>query len=111
MRRLSRIGIFSRAIQKFLRNLKRHHDSLFEAIEESLRERYLTDKALSAFSMVKPTVAEKTLGQVSADLLALTEQFKEPSAVCEMHSYKLMQRVLADHCEIGDTGIWIKIKI
>ena len=111
MRRLSRIGIFSRVIQKFLRNLKRHHAELFEAINESLRERYLTDKALSAFSMVKPTVAEKTLGQVSADLLALTEQFKEPSAVCEMHSYKLMQRVLTDHCEIGDTGDGTRLKL
>ena len=111
MRRLSRIGIFSRVIQKFLRNLKRHYAELFEAIEDSLRERYLTDKALSAFSMVKPTVAEKTLGQVSADLLALTEQFKEQSAVCDMHSYKLMQRVLADHCEIGDTGDGTRLKL
>lgn len=111
MRRLSRIGIFSRAIQKFLRNLKRHHAERFEVIDESLRERYLTDKALSAFSMVKPTVAEKTLGQVSADLLALIEQFKEHSAVCEMHSYKLMQRVLADHCEIGDNGDGSRLKL
>jgi len=111
MRRLSRIGIFSRVIQKFLRNLKRHHPELLEATCESLRERYLTDKALSAFAMVKPTVAEKTLGQVSADLLALIEQFKEPSAVCEMHSYKLMQRVLADHCEIGDTDDGTRLKL
>ena len=111
MRRLSRIGIFSRAIQKFLRNLKRHYAERFEVIEESLRERYLTDKALSAFSMVKPTVAEKTLGQVSADLLALIEQFKEHSVVCEMHSYKLMQRVLADHCEIDGSGEDMRLKL
>jgi len=104
MRRLSRIGIFSRTIRKFLRNLKRQHAEGFEAIEASLRERYLTDKGLAAFSQVKPTVAEKTLLQLSADLLALIEQFKEHAAVCEMHSYKLMQRVLAEHCEIEAAG-------
>jgi hypothetical protein len=104
MRRLSRIGIFSRAIRKFLRNLKRQHAEGFEAIEASLCERYLTDKGLAAFSQVKPTVAEKTLLQLSADLLALIEQFKEHPGVCEMHSYKLMQRVLSEHCEIAAAG-------
>jgi hypothetical protein len=61
IRRLSHTGIFSRAIQKFLLNLKRHHAERFEGLEESLRERYPMDKTQSAFSMVKPTMAEKTL--------------------------------------------------
>ena len=104
MRRLSRIGIFSRAIQKFLRNLKRQQPELLAAIAPPLCERYLTDKALSAFSVVKPSVAEKTLTQISADLFELVEQLKEQPAVCQMHSYKLMQRVLADHCQIADAG-------
>lgn len=100
MRRLSRIGIFSRTICKFLRNLKRQQAEPFAAVEPALRERYLGEKALSAFSRVKPTVAEKTLLQLSADLWALIEQFKASPAVCQMHSYKLMQRVFCEHCEI-----------
>lgn len=100
MRRLSRVGIFSRTIRKFLRNLKRQQAERFAAVEAALRERYLGEKALSAFSRVKPTVAEKTLLQLGADLLALIEQFKEQAAVCQMHSYKLMQRVFSEHCEI-----------
>jgi len=76
MRRLSRIGIFSRTICKFLRNLKRQQAEQFVAVEPALRERYLGEKALSAFSRVKPTVAEKTLVQLSTDLWALIEQFK-----------------------------------
>jgi Transposase DDE domain/Transposase domain (DUF772) len=111
MRRLSRIGIFSRAIRKFLRNLKRQHAERFEAIEAPLRERYLGEKALSAFSRVKPTVAEKTLWQLSADLLALIEQFKATPAVCEMHSYKLMQRVLSEHCAIEAAGEDVRLKL
>jgi hypothetical protein len=100
MRRLSRIGIFSRAICKFLRNLKRQQAEQFAAVELALRERYLGEKALSAFSRVKPTVAEKTLLQLGTDLWALIEQFKASPAVCEMHSYKLMQRVFCEHCTI-----------
>jgi hypothetical protein len=109
MRRLSRLGIFIRTIRKFLRNLKRQHAELWGLIAERFAERYLAEKALSAFSRVKPSVAEKTLLQVSADLLALIERFKEQAAVCQMHSYKLMQRVFSEHCEIkADEPLTVK---
>jgi len=94
MRRLSRLGIFIRTIRKFLRNLKRQHAELWGLIDERFAERYL---------------AEKTLLQVSADLLALIERFKEQAAVCQMHSYKLMQRVFSEHGEIkGDEPLTVK---
>jgi hypothetical protein len=51
--------------------------------------------------MVKPSESEKTLKTVSTDLFDLIEQFKDQPAVCAMHSYKLMQRVLADQCNLS----------
>ena len=106
MRRLGRIAIFSRTIAKFLVNLKRQHRELFDTIKAEVIERYWGEKALSAFSLVKPTESEKTLKQVSHDLFDLLEQFKGQSAVASMHSYKLMQRVLSDQCrvETDDVG-------
>ena len=100
MRRLGRIGIFSQTINKFLVNLKRHHENLFAAINDQLLERYTSKKALAAFSLVKPSESAKTLQQVSADLYDLIEQFKDQNTVCNMHSYKLMQRVLAEQCDV-----------
>jgi hypothetical protein len=50
--------------------------------------------------MVKPSKSEKTLKIVSADLFHLIEQFRYHSTVCFMHSYKLMQRVLAEQCNL-----------
>ncbi len=100
MRRLGRITIFSQTTFKFLVNLKRHHRKLFDAIAPELTDRYMGKKALAAFSLVKPTESEKTLKLVSTDLFDLIEQFKDKPAVCTMHSYKLMQRVLSDHCHI-----------
>ncbi|MDJ0669145.1 MAG: transposase [Desulfobacterales bacterium] len=106
MRRLGRIAIFSRTIAKFLVNLKRHHRERFDTLKADLIDRYWGDKALAAFSLVKPTESEKTLKQVSNDLFDLLEQFKGQAAVSAMHSYKLMQRVLSDQCrvETDDAG-------
>jgi hypothetical protein len=101
MRKLGRIGIFTRTIFKFMVNLKRHHRELFDAIDEKIVTRYWGKKALAAFSMVKPSQSEKTLKTVSADLFDLIEQFKDQPKVCAMHSYKLMQRVLADQCNLS----------
>ena len=104
MRKLSRIGIFSQTIFKFLTNLKRHHRDLYASLSRQLVDRYATKKALKAFSMVKPSEAAKTLVQVSNDLYDLTEQFKNKETVTSMHSYKLMQRVLSEHCEVQSDG-------
>jgi hypothetical protein len=106
MRKLGRIRIFSQTILKFLVNLKRHHRDLFDGIDPEVTARYWGKKAQSAFSLVKPSESGKTLKTVSADLFGLIERFKDQPAVCAMHSYKLMQRVLSDQCEIktDDTG-------
>jgi hypothetical protein len=107
MRKLGRITIFAHTIYKFLTNLKRHHRSLFDSIDRKVVDSYWGKKAMSAFSLVKPSQAAKTLKQVSEDLFSLIEQFKDHSSVGSMHSYKLMQRVLAEQCTIepGDDGI------
>jgi hypothetical protein len=112
MRRLGRIGIFSQTMHKFLTNLKRHHQGLFDTISGSLVERYISKKALSAFSLVKPSESAKTLKVVSADLYDLIEQFKDQPKVCQMHSYKLMQRVLNEQCNVqsDDTGCKVTVK-
>ncbi len=106
MRKLSRISIFAHTISKFLVNLKRHHRHLFATIDQKVIDPYWGNKAMSVFSLVKPSQAAKTLQQVSADLFTLIEQFKAHPSVVAMHSYKLMQRVLAEQCtlESSDDG-------
>jgi len=104
MRKLGRIGIFSHTIFKFLTNLKRHHRDLYATLNNQLIDRYATPKALKAFSMIKPSGSAKTLVQVSNDLYDLTGQFKDNKAVIGMHSYKLMQRVLSEQCQIKSDG-------
>ena len=104
MRHLGRIRIISTTINKFLVNLKRHYLNLYDKLSEELKNRYGNDKALSVFSLVKPSESNKTLEQVSQDLFDLCQFFKDFPEVQNMNSYALLLRVLNEQCTItGNT--------
>ena len=109
-RRLGRIGIFTSSINKFLVNLKRGHEELFDSIDKGIIDKYLSEKSPQCFSMVKPSGSAKTLASVSADLFDLVEQFKDHPEVTAMHSYKLLERVLKEQCDISDDGKAVEVK-
>ena len=112
MRRLGRIGIFTTGIHKFIKNLKRQHRDLFETISTELVEKYLPEKSLQCFAMVKPSLAQKTLAAVSNDLLDLIMQFKDRPDVTAMHSYKQLERILNEQCNVqsADGGSRVDVK-
>ena len=102
MRRLGRIGIFSESIHKFLVNLKRSNQDQLDAIDEKVVDRYLSQNGLGCFSRVKPSESRKTLTEVSKDLFVLVQKFKGNQEVAAMYSYKLLERVLKEHCNLTD---------
>jgi hypothetical protein len=102
MRRLGRIGIFSESIHKFLVNLKRGYQDRLDVIDEKIVDKYLSENALGCFSRVKPSESRKTLTEVSQDLFDLVKQFKGCPEVESMYSYKLLERVLKEQCNLTD---------
>jgi len=110
MRRLGRIGIVTSSINKFLVNLKRHHQGHFDTVDKAIVERYLSKESLQCFSMVKPSESAKTLASVSSDLFDLVEQFKDHPEITAMHSYKLCDRVLKEQCTVSDEGTRVAVK-
>jgi hypothetical protein len=100
MRHLGRICIFSQSIHNFLVNLKRQRRAIFEAIEKELVERYLTERALGCFSLVKPSESAKTLETVSRDLFSLVERFRENKQVKSLTTFGTLLRVLKDQCAV-----------
>lgn len=110
MRRLGRIGIVTSSISKFLVNLKRGHQEHFDTLDKDIMDRYLSEKSLKCFSMVKPSESAKTLASVSADLFHLVEQFKDHPDIKAMHSYKLLERVLKEQCTVSDDGKRVEVK-
>jgi len=102
MRRLGRVRIFTETIHKFLVNLKRGHHHLFDTIDEKITDKYLYEKAMECFSRIKPSQSRKTLSEVSKDLFDLVEQFKSCTEVAAMSSYKLLERVLKEQCNLTE---------
>ena len=102
MRHLGRIRLFAATITKFLRNLKRHHKAMFDDLPEEMKERYLSKRAESTFSMVKPSDSSRTLEELGQDLFALVERFNGHDAVVEMTSYGLLARLLAEQCVVAE---------
>jgi hypothetical protein len=101
MKRLGRISIFVTTINKFLVNLKRNHKALFATVGSNIIEKYFPEKSLKCFAMVKPSQSTKTLTSVSSDLFDLVQQFKDHPEVKNMHSYKLLERVLNEQCNVN----------
>jgi hypothetical protein len=104
MARLGRLRIFAAAIKKFLVNLKRREKEHFESVDDKIIEKYLSKKPAECFSMVKPSESAKTLQSAGKDLFELVQQFKDCPEVIPMNSYKLLERVLMEHCSISDSG-------
>lgn len=104
MRRLGRIGILVRCLHKFLVNLKRQYKELFETLPQELVEKYLSEKAVACFSLVKPSDTERTLASVSKDLFQVVQHFLDDPEVKAMHSYSLLLRVLNEQCRVKETA-------
>ena len=104
MRRLGRIGILVRCLHKFLVNLKRQYPELFAALPQALGEKYLSEKAVACFSLVKPSETERTLASVSQDLFQVVQHFSGNRDVQALYSYSLLTRVLREQCRIKETA-------
>jgi hypothetical protein len=104
MRRLGRIGILVRCLHKFLVNLKRQYKELFDTLPQELVEKYLSEKAVACFSLVKPSETERTLASVSGDLFQVVQHFMDDPEVKAMYSYSLLLRVLNEQCRVKETA-------
>jgi hypothetical protein len=105
MRHLGRIGLFVKTIKKFLVNLKRHHQDLYEALDKTLADRYMTKQGEAVFSMVKPSESMNTLSTLADDVFTLAEQFRGNQTVASMNSYQLLTRLLKEQCVVERVDI------
>jgi len=98
MRHLGRLGLFVKTIKKFLVNLKRHHKDLYESLETTITDRYMTKQGDAVFSMVKPSESINTLATLANDVFTLVERFSGNEPITSMNSYQLLARLLKEQC-------------
>lgn len=103
MARLGRIGIMVKTIGKFLTNLKRQQRELFDELSEELVGKYMTQKELSCFSMVKPSESGRKLALVAQDLFHLASRFSGNKKIAGMTSWQLLLRVLNEQCHVTES--------
>jgi len=104
MARLGRIGIFVKAIDRFLINMKRQQLSLWKKIDLELIDRYHGEKAKQCFAGIKPTKSKKTLSEVASDLYRLVTQFQDYRQVANMSTYKMLCRIIKEQCDVQSDG-------
>lgn len=110
MRRLSRLELFRKTIEKFLKVMEREHERLLNKVDPNLIKRYLGKKN-GYFSYVKPSEAKEGLQQAAEDLLALVETFRTHPKIKKMGSFGLLQRVLDEQCRVSGEGDQEQIKL
>lgn len=104
MRRLGRIRLISAVLLKFFRNLKRQYPLQYHLIPSEMQEKYSGETEDQLFPMVKPSDSPKVLADICQDLFVVHGLFKGDPVICGMHSYKQLDRVLREQCDLETPG-------
>jgi hypothetical protein len=111
MRRLSRLELLFKTIQKFLNVMRNEHKTLLnKRVDSELIERYLGKKN-GYFGQVKPSEAQAALQQAAEDLLILVETFRTHRKIRGMPVFRLLQRVLDEQCHVSGEGEDAKVEV
>jgi hypothetical protein len=98
MKSLTRLGLFVRTIEKFLKKLEKSLPEVFAKLPAHYRVDYVERSGY--FADVKSGQAQRRLEKCAGHLFDLVDRFKGDAAVSHLHSYKLLARLLSEQCEI-----------
>jgi hypothetical protein len=91
MARLTRLQLFVRTIEKFLRSLE---TAELAAVSEDLRKRYMEREGY--FADVSPENAKRNLDQAARDILSLLTQFGKDASVTSREAFSLLERLFVE---------------
>jgi hypothetical protein len=99
MANLSRLTLFVRTIETFLKKLKKGYPEKADSLTPEIRKRYLEREGYFADS--KSSEARRRLNDCAKDLLYLTNRFSGDKDVKHLRSYKHLNRLFAEQCELA----------
>jgi len=111
MARLGRTRLMAVAIKRFLTQLKRHDGQGDELLDEALRRRY----APSVHQLFGATGKDKESRhplrqQVAEDMHLLVRRWGENESHCGRPTYKVMERIFYEQCEVREEKVGVKSK-
>jgi len=111
MKILSRLGLFIRTIEKFLRKLKKNDEGAYKSLPDRYAGRYVEREGY--FADPTPSGARHRLQECAVDLWDLVEHFRGNRKICRLEAYQLMERLLREQCmvhedENGKDRVWFR---
>lgn len=103
MANLSRLGLFVRTIEGFLRQFEHKHPKLYKKLP-ALYDKVYRQRS-GYFADVKSSRAKRRLAKCARHLFDLVDRFRGHQEISRLKYYRLMVRLLEEQCHIseGDT--------
>jgi hypothetical protein len=111
MASFGRTRLMGITIKRFLTQVKRHHAEDYQALPETLRQRYAASPAkLFAQEGSSPEDRTRTRQQVAEQLHELIVLFAEHPGLKDRPSYKAMETVFEQQCELVESKVQVRAK-
>jgi len=100
MSHLTRLGLFIRVIEGFLKRLKKRYPKLYQKLPQVYDQVYLQRSGY--FADVKSSQARRRLVQCARHLFDLVGRFRGQAEISHLQAYRLMERLLREQCQINE---------
>ena len=111
MASFGRTRLMGVAIKRFLTQVKRSDPAAYEALDESLRQRYCPGVNQLFADVAKDTESRRLLRQqVAQDMYALVKQFAGNSKHQGKDTYKALERIFYEQCDVQEDKVVVKRK-
>ncbi|MFH1615704.1 MAG: transposase [Planctomycetota bacterium] len=111
MASFGRTRLMGVAIKRFLTQLKRHGQIDYHALDESLRNRYAPGVNQLFADTKKDSKSRRLLRQqVAEDMHYLLRRFADKSEHSNRDTYKAVERIFYEQCEVGEETVSLKQK-
>lgn len=99
MATLTRLGLFVRTIEGFMTELGEVSPERCEGLPKPFKDRY-GDRP-GHFADARSSQCRRRLDMVAKDLWKLVNRFRGDEVVTQLRSYKLLERLLKEQCNVG----------
>jgi hypothetical protein len=111
MASFGRTRLMGVAIKRFLTQIKRHDEQRYDALDESLRQRYAPGVNQLFADVKKDSESRRLLRQqVAEDMYSLVRLFADNSSHNGKDTYKAMMRIFYEQCQVHEDKVSVKEK-
>jgi hypothetical protein len=111
MAKFGRIRLMATAIRRFLAQVKRHDETSYNELRESVRERYsASTNAIFGWKSLDDEGVNSLRRSVAEDLLHVVEHFRQDEKHNTRQTYLLLVKVLEQQCNVTGGKVTLKEK-